>query len=194
MLGLVRQLLRRRHVRHRRLVAHPGLVAVERHRHGEYRLAVLDRDDAPGGEALAVADAIDLVDDRHLGVAAAAGNRRAANAAAGRPRRRCGRPRPAPARSPVRRTRAASPPAASGRGTGSPRAARGRGWREGLERQRTSKLAACSARPACGPMAAVTGARYHTRFMRRVKRSDRIALRPAAVIIANTRGRRRTST
>jgi hypothetical protein len=30
---------------------------------------VLDRDDAPGGEALAVADAVDLVDDRHLGVA-----------------------------------------------------------------------------------------------------------------------------
>src|SRR4249919_1683835 len=36
-------------------------------------------------------------------------------------------------------------------------------------------------------MAAVTGARYHTRFMRRVKRSARIALRPPAVIIVNTR-------
>ena len=33
-------------------------------------LAVLDRDDAPGGEALAVADAVDLVDDRHLRIAA----------------------------------------------------------------------------------------------------------------------------
>ena len=32
-------------------------------------LAVLDGDDAPGGEALAVADAVDLVDDRHLGIA-----------------------------------------------------------------------------------------------------------------------------
>jgi len=42
--------------------------AVERHRHGEYRLAVLDRDDAAGGETLAVADAIDLIDDRHLGI------------------------------------------------------------------------------------------------------------------------------
>ena len=33
-------------------------------------LAVLDRDDAAGGEALAVADAVDLIDDRHLGIAA----------------------------------------------------------------------------------------------------------------------------
>jgi hypothetical protein len=31
---------------------------------------VLDRDHAPGREALAVADAVDLVDDRHLGIAA----------------------------------------------------------------------------------------------------------------------------
>jgi hypothetical protein len=47
----------------------PGLVVVERDRHGEDRVPVLDRDDAPGGEALAVADAVDLVDDRYLGVA-----------------------------------------------------------------------------------------------------------------------------
>ena len=59
----------RRHVRHRRLMAQAGLVAVERHRHGEDRLAVLDRDHAAGGEALAVADAVDVVDDRHLGIA-----------------------------------------------------------------------------------------------------------------------------
>src|SRR3982751_6750836 len=59
--GLVRQLLRRRHIWYRGLVAHPGLVAVERHRHGEYRLAVLDRHDPTGGEALAVADAVDLI-------------------------------------------------------------------------------------------------------------------------------------
>ena len=45
---------------------------------------MLDRHHAPRGEALAVADAVDLVDDRHLRVAAPAGNRRAANAAAGR--------------------------------------------------------------------------------------------------------------
>ena len=32
-------------------------------------LAVLDRDDAARGEAAAVADAVDLVDDRHLGIA-----------------------------------------------------------------------------------------------------------------------------
>ncbi len=45
------------------------LVDVERRRHVEDRLAVLDGDDAPGGEAAAVADAVDVVDDRHLGVA-----------------------------------------------------------------------------------------------------------------------------
>src|SRR6516164_4432102 len=45
------------------------LMPVERHRHGVNRLPVLDRDHAPRGEALAVADAVDLVDDRHLGVA-----------------------------------------------------------------------------------------------------------------------------
>ena len=33
-------------------------------------MPVLDRDHAPRGEALAVADAIDFVDDRHLGIAA----------------------------------------------------------------------------------------------------------------------------
>ena len=107
-LGFARQFLGLRHVRHLGLMGQPGLVAMERHRHGEDRVAVLDRDHAPGGEALAVADAVDLVDDRHLGIARRAGNRRAANAAGARPRRRCGRRRPAPARSPGRRTRAAS--------------------------------------------------------------------------------------
>src|SRR2546430_4648377 len=42
---------------------------MKRHSHGENRLPVLDGDHAAGGEALAVADAVDLVDDRHLGVA-----------------------------------------------------------------------------------------------------------------------------
>src|SRR6188768_2777798 len=37
----------------------------------EDRPAVLDRDDAAGREALAVADAIDVVEDRHRGVAGA---------------------------------------------------------------------------------------------------------------------------
>ncbi len=35
------------------------------------RLTVLDGDDAPRGETAAIADAVDLVDDRHLGVAGA---------------------------------------------------------------------------------------------------------------------------
>ena len=33
-------------------------------------MAVLDRNHAPGRETAAVADAVDLVDDRHLGIAA----------------------------------------------------------------------------------------------------------------------------
>ena len=124
-----------RHVRHRHLVVEARLVGVERHRHGEDRLPVLDRDHAPGGEALAVADAVDLVDDRHLGIAGqqeigVQGMRR-------RGRRRCGWRRPAPGRSPGRRTRAASRPAGCGRETGSPRAARGRGWRAGPGRRRS---------------------------------------------------------
>ena len=39
--------------------------------HGEDRLAVLDGNHAAGREAAAVADAVDLVDDRHRGVAGA---------------------------------------------------------------------------------------------------------------------------
>ena len=46
------------------------LVQMERDRHREDGAAVLDRDHAPGGEALAVADAVDLVDDRHFRIAA----------------------------------------------------------------------------------------------------------------------------
>src|SRR2546421_9740549 len=46
------------------------LVNVKRDHQGKDRLAVLDRDHAPRGEALAIADAVDFVDDRHLGIAA----------------------------------------------------------------------------------------------------------------------------
>ena len=42
---------------------------MKRHQHGKNRLAVLARGDAPRGEALAVPHAIDVVDDRHLGIA-----------------------------------------------------------------------------------------------------------------------------
>ena len=69
-LRLARQILGRRHVRHRGLMLEARLVVVERHHQGEDRLPVLDRDHAPRGEALAVADAIHLVDDRHLRIAA----------------------------------------------------------------------------------------------------------------------------
>ncbi len=37
----------------------------------EDRLAVLDRDHAPGGERLAVADAVDLIEDRRVRVSSA---------------------------------------------------------------------------------------------------------------------------
>ena len=52
-------------VGHRQLVVEPGLGIVEAGLQVEDRLAVLDRDDAPRGEAAAVADPIDLVEDRH---------------------------------------------------------------------------------------------------------------------------------
>src|SRR3954470_20925996 len=48
----------------------PFLVVVERDREHEDLLAVLDRNHAARGEALAVAAAVDLVDDRHLWIAA----------------------------------------------------------------------------------------------------------------------------
>jgi hypothetical protein len=43
---------------------------VERDHQREDRVPVLDRDHATRGEALAVADAVHLVDDRHLRIAA----------------------------------------------------------------------------------------------------------------------------
>ena len=54
---------------HRRLVVLPWLVHVEAGLQVEDGPAVLDGDDAAGGEALAVADAVHLVEDRHGGVA-----------------------------------------------------------------------------------------------------------------------------
>src|SRR5262249_16384979 len=96
---------------HAGLMAHPGLVAVERHRHGEDRLPVLDRDHAPGGEALAVADAVDLVDDRHLGIA---GEQEIGVQRVWRPPRALPRPAvpPRPATSPVGQAAAGAGPIA----------------------------------------------------------------------------------
>jgi hypothetical protein len=70
-LAEVAQRLRRRRVRHRGLVIEAGLGGLERCRHGQDRLAVLDRHHAPAGEAAAVAAAVHLEDDRHAEVAAA---------------------------------------------------------------------------------------------------------------------------
>ena len=56
-------------VGHRVLVLGAGLGDVERRRQVEDRAAVLDRDDAPGREAAAVADAVDVEDDRDARVA-----------------------------------------------------------------------------------------------------------------------------
>ncbi len=126
-IGLARQLLRRRDVGHRHLVVEAALLDLERGGHGEDRLAMLDGDDAAGGEALAVADAVDLVDDRHRGIAGA--HEIGVQGMDGAAARRCGRRRPAPGRSPGRRRRAASRPAGSGRGTGCVPAVRGREWK-----------------------------------------------------------------
>jgi hypothetical protein len=83
------------------------------------------------------------------------------------------------ARSPVRRTRAAIPPAASVRGTGSTsrplevedgeKILNGRG-------HRSSRLAQFG---HAARWRSPVGARYHTRLIRRVKRSDRIAFGPS---------------
>ena len=64
-----RQRLRIGRLGHRVLVLRARLEHVERRRQVEDRLAVLDRDHPPRREAAAVADAVDVVDDRHPRVA-----------------------------------------------------------------------------------------------------------------------------
>ena len=61
---LARQLLGRRHLRHGVLMVEARLRVVEGAAHDEHRPAMLDGRDAPGGEAAAVAHALDVVDDR----------------------------------------------------------------------------------------------------------------------------------
>ena len=78
---------------------------LERRRHVEDLLAVLDRDDAARREAGAVTSAIHFVKDRHLWDRRRAGNRHGRNGR--RAPRPCGRPQPVPDRAPVRRKRAA---------------------------------------------------------------------------------------
>ncbi|MGY4366733.1 hypothetical protein ACVW1A_002798 [Bradyrhizobium sp. LB1.3] len=64
------QLFRRRHVGHLVLVVERALLlGMERHHDREDRVAVLDRGDAARRVALAVAQALDLVDDRDLRIA-----------------------------------------------------------------------------------------------------------------------------
>ena len=65
----IRQFLGGRHIRHRQLVVEAGLRLVERAAHREDRPAVLDRLDAARGEAAAVADALDIVNDGPRGIA-----------------------------------------------------------------------------------------------------------------------------
>ena len=63
------QLLGIRHVGHRELV-HESTLLVDVERHGDIEdgTAVLDRDDASGGERATVADAVHLVEDRDRGI------------------------------------------------------------------------------------------------------------------------------
>ena len=66
----VGQRLRGRHIeRHWDLIVETRLRHVETGLQVENGFAVLDGDNAPGGEAAAVADAIDLVENRDIGVA-----------------------------------------------------------------------------------------------------------------------------
>ena len=62
------QFFRRRHVGHLRLMIETRLLDLERARQRENRLAMLNCNDAAGVEARAVADALDLIDDRHRGI------------------------------------------------------------------------------------------------------------------------------
>ena len=64
-----REVLGRRHVGHRELVLQPLLVVVERGLEVVDGPAVLNGDHPPGGEGAAVADAVDVVEDRRRGVA-----------------------------------------------------------------------------------------------------------------------------
>ena len=57
------QVIRARHLRHRRLMMQAGFLRVIGGGHREDRLALLDRQDAPRGETAPVADAFDFVDD-----------------------------------------------------------------------------------------------------------------------------------
>jgi hypothetical protein len=68
-LRLRRQFLRSGDLRHFELMAEAGLVALKGYRHEEDGVPVLNGDDPPGGEALAVADAVHLIDDRHFRIA-----------------------------------------------------------------------------------------------------------------------------
>src|SRR6476660_9499266 len=63
--GLARQGFRLRHLRHLHLMREAFLDLMEGSAHGEDRLAMLDRNHAAGGKAAAIADAVDIVDDRH---------------------------------------------------------------------------------------------------------------------------------
>ena len=63
------QIVRRRRGRHRVLVLDAALIGLERRRHREDRLAVLDGVHPAGGERAAVAEAFDQVDRRRPGVA-----------------------------------------------------------------------------------------------------------------------------
>jgi hypothetical protein len=68
-IGFTRELIRLRDVRHGHLMGEAGFVDVKRGGKRENRLAVLDRLDAARGEAAAIADALDIIDDRDFRIA-----------------------------------------------------------------------------------------------------------------------------
>ena len=62
--------VRQRHIRHADLMLQPCLGSLERCRHVEDLLTVLNRDDPPVGEGATISRPVDLVDDRCVDVAA----------------------------------------------------------------------------------------------------------------------------
>jgi hypothetical protein len=61
--------MRPRDVGHRRMMFEAGFFDLKRDRHTENRATVLDRHDASGRETAAIANPVDLVENRNLGVA-----------------------------------------------------------------------------------------------------------------------------
>lgn len=67
----IRSVFRPDYIGHGSVMLEAGLFDLKRNRHAEDRAAMLDRDDPAGRKAAAIADAVDFIEDRNLGIARA---------------------------------------------------------------------------------------------------------------------------